>query len=143
MLFSYGSNDKRQLAKRLGRRVEPEPGYVRGYRRVFRGFSRKWGGGVASLERHRESITYGALVPIDEEELAILDRYEGVATGNYQRHEATVERPDQEPVLAVVYIATSPEYNEPTRAYLEQIARTVGQMWQSDPPVTWRSFPLR
>lgn len=132
-----------QLGERLGRRVVPSPGLLRGYQRVFRGRSRKWNGGVASLERKAGAITYGAIVALLEEDLVVLDRFEGVATGNYRREELLVEPASGPGVLAMTYISNSLIYNEPTRAYLEQVARTVGQVWTSDPPVTWRSFPLR
>jgi hypothetical protein len=50
-LFSYGSNHPDQLADRLERVVRGYGASLHGYRRVFRGHSQLWGGGVASLRK--------------------------------------------------------------------------------------------
>lgn len=127
LLFSYGSNHPEQLARRLGRPIQTYPALADGWARVFRGMSRTWGGGVASLERKAGAVTYGLVVPVDEEDLRILDRYEGVPR-SYRRKTVDVEAMGQ-PERAVAYIATSREFNPPTREYLEAVARTISTHW--------------
>jgi hypothetical protein len=145
-LFSYGSNSGEQLSERLGRRVKPRASYVVGYRRVFRGKSQRWGGGVASLKKNAAGTTYGALTEVRAGDLEKLDVFEGVASGKYRRIDVWAyvkEGGEWKPVVATAYVSTSDTYGQPTRAYLEAVAKTVGEFWSGDEPITWRSFPLR
>jgi cation transport regulator ChaC len=147
-LFSYGSNGREQLSKRLGRDVKPVAAFVEGYRRVFRGHSQTWGGGVASLEKHRGGTTYGSAARVTEADLRTLDRFEGVGSGKYRRVELPimVRSPSTdrfERALAVAYLSTSKTYGEPTKEYLEAVARNISAFWSDGEDITWRSFPLR
>ena len=143
-LFSYGSNSPRQLSERLGRPVAGERAYVTGYRRVFRGHSQRWGGGVASLERASQDRVYGYIEKVSEAELATLDRFEGVAgytTGRYKRLKV-IAQTDSQRRDAVAYVSTSDTFTQPTRAYLEAVAETVGTFWtgSSGKKVSWKDF---
>lgn len=86
-VFSYGSNSTRQLCERLGRmneEIRPDkplpfeavPAILHGYKRIFAGLSKRWGGAVASCHPHSSGQVFGLLVTLNEEELAILDSYE-------------------------------------------------------------------
>ena len=142
-LFSYGSNSLDQLKERLGRKPKGTAAWLPGYRRVYRGYSRRWGGGVASLKPQHGRITYGYLSHLDPDEIAILDEYEGVASGNYKHVFVSVRTDaDDGPIEALAYVSTSREENNPTRAYLEAVAKTVGTFWFDDTGKrpTWKDF---
>lgn len=141
LLFSYGSNFPTRLAERLGHGVETWRAYAPGYERVFRGYSTRWGGGVASLLPNPNAETLGHVTRVTAADLRILDAREGVLeneTGPYFRTEIPVVI-DQGPTEAQVYIARSNVFYMPTRAYLEAVAETLGA-WS---PVSWQDIPIR
>ena len=139
LLFSYGSNHPTQLAERLGHNVVVFPVYAEGYLRVFRGWSRNWNCGVASLKKGR-GATYGVASPVTEADLKTLDRFEGVASGKYRRMSVPVRDTDGVKKTAVAYVSTSSEYNPPSQAYLEACAKTVSAGWGHVSP---EDFPIR
>lgn len=129
LLFSYGSNGVEQLAERLGHPVETAPAYLRDYKRVFRGASRRWGGGgVAHLKKHRGGVVYGLVAIVTPADLDVLDRHEGVPTV-YDRTQVTVHAPEAQPAIAYVRVDGA-LFNPPSRAYLEACAKTVGAYWR-------------
>jgi gamma-glutamylcyclotransferase (GGCT)/AIG2-like uncharacterized protein YtfP len=141
LLFSYGSNHPAQLSERLARSVTGHAAVLPGYCRVFRGYSERWQGGVASLEKG-PCDTFGYVAVVDERDLAALDRREGVPFA-YRRKRVMV-RVGGAARSAVAYVATSKDYNRPSRAYLEAVAKTVGRFWLGrHGRVTWKDFPLR
>lgn len=142
LLFSYGSNSPTQLGERLDRRVRGEPASTVGWQRAFRGHSRTWGGGVATLIPKPGKITYGYVEQVTPAELRILDRYEGVPQA-YRREtiDVILASGDNETHQAVVYLSNSKTHEAPTRAYLEACARTVGAFW-NDGHVKWSDFPV-
>ena len=142
-LFSYGSNSPRQLAERLGHSVKGRGAYVEGYLRAFRGWSSRWEGGVATLIPGR-GMTFGYIAEVTPDDLAILDRYEGVATGNYRRVSMQVTTNDGETVQAIAYLASSSEKNAPSRAYKRAVAETIGAFWEGEGgPVTEADITVR
>jgi len=142
-LFSYGSNSPRQLAERLGHAVTGRAAFVDDYLRAFRGWSQRWEGGVATLIPGRGK-TYGYIAEVTPADLAVLDRYEGVATGNYYRETMTVTTEDGDTVQAIAYLASSTEKNAPSRAYKRAVAETIGAFWQgSNGPVTEEDITVR
>jgi cation transport regulator ChaC len=142
-LFSYGSNSPRQLAERLGHPVQGRAAFVEGYLRAFRGWSQRWEGGVATLIPGRGK-TYGYIAEVAPADLAVLDRYEGVATGNYYRETMTVTTDDGDTVQAIAYLASSTEKNAPSRAYKRAVAETIGAFWEgSNGPVTEEDITVR
>ena len=146
-LFSYGSNHTAQLADRIGRQVtDGQRAVLKGYQRVFRGWSVRWDGGVASLEPKRGATTYGWAAKLTAAELAKLDVYEGVASGHYARSVVKIDLPDlgKKNVTAIAYVSRDPEHHAPSEAYLEACARTVGEWWsEAGRPVTAKDFPVR
>ena len=142
-LFSYGSNSPRQLAERLGHAVTGRAAFVDGYLRAFRGWSNRWEGGVATLIPGRGK-TYGYIAEVTPADLAVLDRYEGVATGNYRRQPLTVTTNDGDVVEAIAYLASSTEKNAPSRAYKRAVAETISAFWEgSSGPVTEEDITVR
>ena len=139
LLFSYGSNSPQQLAVRLGHRVHGEAAYLPAHRRVFRGRSYTWDGGVASVVPDAERRVFGYVFEATEDDVEILDQYEGVATGYYTRDRVTVTMADGTEREAAIYKATSTTPSKPSRRYLKSIADTVGSFWAGN--ITWRSFP--
>jgi len=145
LLFSYGSNHPAQMAERLGHDVATVGAYAPGYVRAFRGFSSRWGGGVATLVKQRGGVVYGLVAPVTKEDLARMDRFEGVASGNYKRMKLPVVLQTGEKAQAIAYVATSKEFNEPSREYLEAVARTVRTHWSGSggAKVTWKDITVR
>jgi cation transport regulator ChaC len=145
LLFSYGSNHPVQMAERLGRDVETMGAFLPGYVRVFRGWSQRWGGGVASLKKEKGGVVFGLVTEADAADLAKMDRFEGVGSGNYKRQTVPVVLATGERVKAVAYVSTSAEFNMPSREYLEAVARTVGTHWRGDhdTKITWQDITVR
>jgi cation transport regulator ChaC len=142
LLFSYGSNSPRQLEARLGHPVVGQPAFIDGYGRAFRGYSQRWAGGVATLIPLAKTQTYGFVTEVSGSDLAVLDRYEGVASGNYARASVTVmvngkKRP------ALVYLATSREKNAPSPAYLDAIVETISSFWSQGRPMRRSDITIR
>lgn len=143
-LFSYGSNHPAQLAERLGRKVKTRAASLEGYERVFRGWSQNWGGGVASLQPKRGAVVYGLVAKVSSADLAKMDRFEGIASGNYKRKKLPVVLGDGTNAMAVAYVSTSTEKNAPTHEYLQAVAKTIGAHWRGDSgAVSWRDVTVR
>jgi gas vesicle protein len=143
LLFSYGSNSTVQLAERLKRPVSGLGAFVEGRQRVFRGWSNKWGGGVASLQRAPSSVTYGYVTDVTDEDLDMLDRFEGVASGSYARRIFKVKVCEAHAVIpssATAYISLSKKFAPPSAEYLEAVSRTVSAFWNRAEP---KDFPIR
>jgi len=142
-LFCYGSNHPAQLAERLGHATVNRGAYARDTARVFRGWSERWGGGVASLVRARGVTTYGYLARVTQADLRRMDAFEGIATGHYKRETIAVETVDGDED-AVVYVSLSKQKNAPSQRYLEAVARTIGTFWEGDRgPVRPSDIPIR
>lgn len=143
LLFCYGSNHPGQLAERLGHATTNTGAYAPGWARVFRGWSERWGGGVASLVGMKDVTTYGYVAQVTASDLETMDVYEGVATGHYDR--ATIDVVvGSTKKKATVYLANAREKNKPSKAYLTAIAKTIGAFWEgSDGPVKPSDITIR
>jgi gamma-glutamylcyclotransferase (GGCT)/AIG2-like uncharacterized protein YtfP len=77
-LFSYGSNNSKQLAQRVKRQggFKTWPGYLENHVRIFADYTQRWKGGVASVHSLPGKRVYGNIVEITSGELAALDRFE-------------------------------------------------------------------
>jgi gamma-glutamylcyclotransferase (GGCT)/AIG2-like uncharacterized protein YtfP len=131
LLFCYGSNNPAQLRKRIGEPKSMEGAYAPSHSRVFRGWSKKWQGGVASLVPSTKRHAYGYVAEVTEDQLALMDQYEGVASGNYVRKTIPVVV-NGEATKAIAYVSTSEEFNQPTDAYLQAVLKTIRAFWQVD-----------
>jgi len=142
LLFSYGSNYPAQLAERLGHDVKTWGAYAEGFERVFRGYSNRWGGGVATLLPNPDTRVFGHVCRVTTNDLALLDAREGVPE-KYLRMEIPVHI-DAGTTEAQVYIARSNVFAAPSRAYLEACAKTQNAHWRDDgsSPITWRDIEV-
>lgn len=131
-LFCYGSNHVEQLLERIEKTSVTTVGaWLPGYRRVFRGWSDRWGGGVASLKKDDDGVVYGYIAKVTNDDLDVLDRYEGVASGKYKRKTISVETNDGSK-KAIAYVSMSTEHNSPSLKYLKACAKTVGEFWTGE-----------
>lgn len=143
-LFCFGSNNPAQLSDRLGLEVEPVGAWVANMGRAFRGMSRTWGGGTATLLKMPGVSTYGYVVALDKSALQALDRFEGVPVV-YQREKIAVTTQDGVKLKAWAYISQRKEFNPPTQAYLKAVAKTISVHWRgaSGKAVSWKDVPIR
>jgi gamma-glutamylcyclotransferase (GGCT)/AIG2-like uncharacterized protein YtfP len=114
--FAYGSNmNPDQMAVRCPEAAPAGVALLKGWRVAIN--SR----GVATIVPDEAgSFVEGVLWWVTEACLRSLDRYEGVARGNYVRKTLQV-RLDHQVVQAIVYVASSSDLGEPRSGYLEDI----------------------
>lgn len=123
-IFSYGSNSKKQILERLNADVTPKSAFLENYVRIFAGESKRWNGGVASVHPKKGSRVYGAISRLTEEQLNILDTYEGGYTR--KKKSITLNNDKKEKVKAWVYIKNDPTFVKmPSLAYMKAIRRTL------------------
>ena len=172
-LFSFGSNNINQLLDRLNYEIVSKkyafdknilnitakekdsdkkrtfifiPAYMENHGRAFRGWSDNWGGGVATIIRKKGVNVYGYAVLLEEDDLDILDKYEGVSTGKYKRTWGKLQSgldnnrtsagyrlgdmgfPTKK-FDAIYYKASSKEFNEPSKKYLKAVLKTIEAFW--------------
>ena len=132
LLFCYGSNNPEQLAERLGRKnLKLDMAFTKGYRRVYRGWSKRWKGGVATLLKKKDALCFGLVCEVDSRDIKVMDMYEGGHQNAYKRQKITVYvGEDFEPMEAIAYFAISKEKNSPSTAYLKAIYKTVSYFWK-------------
>ena len=125
--FAYGSNmDARRL---FADRLAPEgvaaglriAGRLDGWRLVFDKRARvPAGAGAGNIVVDPQGVVHGTLNLLPAAGFTVLDRYEGVADGHYERRLVRVRRGDGEgEVDAITYVALkTADGLRPTRAYL-------------------------
>ena len=125
--FAYGSNmnparlaDQRlkERAVRMGPRIA---GRLDGWRLVFNKVARApAGAAAANIVEASGEVVHGTLNEMPEAGLEVLDIWEGVAGGHYERRTVPVVRADTgETVDAVIYVALKVcDGLRPTREYL-------------------------
>mmetsp|Transcript_39149 Transcript_39149/g.47083 ORF Transcript_39149/g.47083 Transcript_39149/m.47083 type:complete len:247 (+) Transcript_39149:64-804(+) len=80
-VFGYGSNNIIQLCERVGCKAIPSmQAVLPHYERIFAGFSKKWGGAVASVQPQPNKICRGTLAWLTMAEIRKLDRHEGCSS---------------------------------------------------------------
>jgi gamma-glutamylcyclotransferase len=78
MYFAYGSNlDGRQMRSRCASAEAAARAVLSNHALAFGGFSRRWGGAVATIVQSRGAEVEGMLYRLSPAELVTLDRYEG------------------------------------------------------------------
>ena len=148
-VFCYGSNNPDQLAERIGHRPKMEGAYLEGYHRIFVGFSRKWNGGVGSLEKAPGETVYGLVAYLSQADIKKLDGFEGWnpdnVSGSTIKENLKITTQDGKPLRAIVYLGTASNRNPPSRAYREAIAKTISAFWSSadGSGVSWRDITIR
>jgi hypothetical protein len=123
LYFAFGSNlDLAQMARRCPRARVSNSASLPGFELVFAGYSPSWRGAVASVNERERATVRGLLYTLDDADFAMLDRYEGHPHW-YLRHYVWVRpRGARKLVRAETYLLDA-ELGEPSRVYLEQIAR--------------------
>ena len=79
-------------------------------------------GGKANIMYSLGNLVEGILYSVNEEDLLILDKYEGVATQQYKRYDIKVRDNNKKSIAAVAYKALNTgELFAPTEEYLNYI----------------------
>ncbi|MEM0011193.1 MAG: gamma-glutamylcyclotransferase family protein [Candidatus Bathyarchaeia archaeon] len=130
--FAYGADlNKDLMRKRVGEWKDCKRATLEGYRLSFGVFSKSWKGGAADIREESGSRVYGAIYLLDEEQLRMLDRYEGVPNV-YLRRKVIVKTDDGE-VEAVTYVAANPkEFVKQSAEYLAVIQKGLKQHGYGD-----------
>ena len=120
--FAYGSNlSRRQMQARCPDSRPRCRAVLPGYKRVFKGRSGKWRGGVATIEQSPSDEVKGAVYEISEGDLRRLDKCEGYP-GVYDRVHVRVEKEDGDFLEAITYVKLDQSGEiPPSQAYLAVI----------------------
>ena len=151
-LFCFGSNNPRQLMERLTLPDQKMEVWTQKYikkarlldhQRVFRGLSKRWGGGTASVQCFKNSVVHGFVAFLSTKQLEILDRREGVfmSPPKYIRTKKEVEI-GRECISSFLYVATSPVFFPPTEQYLQNVAETISIFWPESGIVCANDIPV-
>ncbi len=122
LYFAYGSNmDEGQMAQRCPGAEMTGVGVLRGYRFIINNR------GYATLCAEPSGAVSGVLWRLAAEHETALDRYEGVASGLYDKCCRTVSTSGTDAVQALVYIDhRNQSIGLPKEGYLERIIAAVG-----------------
>ncbi|MCP3167324.1 gamma-glutamylcyclotransferase [Corallococcus exiguus] len=130
LYFAYGSNlDRAQMRTRCPGATVEARATLPGYTLVFGGFSRRWGGGVASLQRVRGAHVEGLLYRLDTEDLQALDAYEGHPV-TYRRTTRLMTDSTGKRHRAQVYLQPEDDFASwpPTAHYFHILWRAYGKL---------------
>jgi len=132
--FAYGSNmDLNRLSGRIKRKPEGIAGYLEDYTLVFNKVASKpANAGYANIIESSGKRVHGVIFDLTESEFKILDKCEGVASGDYYRKTMSIHT-DSKIIEAIVYIACLSRVKEnlmPTREYLNYLL--AGQCYLPD-----------
>ena len=119
--FAFGSNMSAQrMHERLGWSPSRSGVILPDYEMVFNKHSND--GGKANIMYSPGDLVEGILYSVNEEDLLILDKYEGVAAKQYKRYDIEVQNHNKNSFAAVTYkaINTAKVYS-PTEEYLNYI----------------------
>ena len=119
--FAFGSNMSAQrMHERLGWSPSRSGAILTDYEMSFNKHSND--GGKANIMHSPGNIVEGILYSVNEEDLLILDKFEGVATKQYKRHEIEVRNHNKNSITAVAYKALNTgKVSAPTEEYLNYI----------------------
>ena len=113
--FAYGSNmASSQMADRCSGAVCLGVARLPDYRLAFDAWSNRRGGLVADVLPALGSEVWGVLWTVTEEHAEALDRYEGVARGQYRREDVRVESAAGEQIEAFAYVICNSGEDGPT-----------------------------
>ena len=119
--FAFGSNmSAKRMHERLGWSPSRSGAILNNYEMVFNKLSND--GGKANIMYSPGDLVEGILYSVNEEDLLILDKYEGVAAKQYKRYDIEVRNHNKNSIAAVTYkaINTGKVYS-PTEEYLNYI----------------------
>ena len=119
--FAFGSNMSAQrMHERLGWSPSRSGAILSDYEMIFNKHSND--GGKANIMSSPGNIVEGILYSVNEEDLLILDKFEGVSSKQYKRYEIEVRDNNKNSIPAVAYKALNTlEVSAPTEEYLNYI----------------------
>ncbi len=121
--FAYGSNlfvDQKE--ERTGRIRQAVRSRLAGYRFAFN----KRGGGsqvYANIVPDDSAEVWGVVYLCNPEAIRGMDRYEGVASGHYERISVMVEQVSGEKAEAITYVAGEDYVCEPSKPSIEYLGK--------------------
>jgi gamma-glutamylcyclotransferase len=120
--FAYASNlNQKQMKERCPQARPASIVTLHHYKLAFSGWSRKWRGGVATIQPFRGERVLGAIYELSEEDMRRLDKYED-CPATYSRIKVGVNNDFGELIEAETYIrAQRAEENKPSKEYLAVI----------------------
>lgn len=122
LYFAFGSNmDEEQMERRCPDAFALYPATMAGYRIIFTGHSRRWGGGVATIVRDKSTQVEGLVYSLTADDVRKLDACEG-APFVYQRIEFDLHEDDRVR-RCITYIHRSTKEVAPGLDYYRQIRR--------------------
>jgi gamma-glutamylcyclotransferase len=123
--FAYGSNlNKQQMKERCPESKPLFPATLPNYKLIFVGWSRKWQGSVASIQRSQGSKVRGGVYEISEADLRHVDAYEGYPQ-DYNRIKVIVFDEDGNAIESVTYVKNGREQESmPSKEYANTIYRS-------------------
>lgn len=142
--FSYGSNHIEQLKERVkNNQITAFKAYLNNYIQIFCGYSKKWNGGVASLEQVPQEIVKGSIIYLSSQEFQELDKYEGIkdidpyntdySKNIYARKNIKVQvffENNFEEIDAVTYIRNDNTINQPpSNKYIDACYENLKYFW--------------
>jgi len=140
-VFAYGSNlDYAQMKRRCPSARPIGAGLITGYRLAFVGFSRHWGGAVATVIPDLDSFVVGMVYAISFRDLAVLDACEG-APHVYRRDPALVQMLGSEEEISADCYSLDRRYGFPSTEYVDTIRRGF-RRWGFDPDMLDRAVRL-
>tara|TARA_B100000686_G_scaffold68708_1_gene74427 strand:+ start:503 stop:892 length:390 start_codon:yes stop_codon:yes gene_type:complete len=108
------------MHERLGWSPSRSGAILQNYEMVFNKHSND--GGKANIMKSPSDVVEGILYYVNEEDLVILDKYEGVANNQYKRHEIIVQDYNKISIAAIAYKALNQgNFSAPTEEYLNYI----------------------
>ncbi len=127
--FSYGWSMEKGLMKRcIGGWAEERRAELRGYRLVFNAYSGSWRGGVANLAEDEEGRVKGVVYRIREEQLAMIDRFEGVpSTSARMSVEVEVEGIGVVRAFTHIPLNVRSRWVKPSKEYLSAMLKGLKQ----------------
>lgn len=133
LYFAYGSNMERfWFKKRCPGAKFVSVAKLRDHDLTFSRSSTMWGGGTADLKPTPGGTVEGVLWAIGEQDLKVLDQYEGVPK-DYIRKTVSVETRDGKSVQAHVYfVAQSIGYRPPSKRYMRLLIQGAEEHGLSD-----------
>ena len=119
--FAFGSNmSAKRMHERLGWSPSRSGAILPDYEMVFNKHSND--GGKANIMYSQGDLVEGILYSVNEEDLLILDKYEGVAAKQYKRYDIEVQNDIKNSIAAVAYKALNiGKICAPTEEYLNYI----------------------
>ena len=121
--FAFGSNMSAQrMRERLGWSPSRSGVILHDYEMIFNKHSND--GGKANIMYSPGNIVEGILYSVNEEDLVILDKYEGVSSKQYKRYKIEVQDNNKNSIPAVAYKALNTgKVSAPTEEYLNYILK--------------------